>query len=309
MMTTATRTMTAVSRCVRHSPSPSDLSPERPGSAAGRALRLNSGILSPKTLSTPLSDRCPGDLEPRTAIPSGRAVSILALISSTRAMKFGLRLDLHRARPRNVDIIHGGNASRPRRHHDDAICKKDRFSNRMGDEGDRLPRLHPDFLNEQFISSRVNASSAPKGSSINSTDGSTARLLTIDSALLHAARKLAREFVFEALEIDPFEQMLDPLHVGAAALQLERERDVLEQIAPRQEIGVLKDHRDLRMRLGDDFVAKPNPAATSDHADLPSTTAASSCRSPRALECRGTRLREPRATPLRARAPSRSLVA
>src|SRR6185437_14678415 len=144
MMITATRTMIAVSKCVRDSPRPSDLSPERPGSFAGAAFRLNSGIWSPKTLSTPLSNRS-GDFKPGSARPASVDPGLDFEHSGDEV---GLRLNLDLPRPRKVDIIHGGYASRPRRHHHDTVGKEDRFSNRMGDEGDRLPRLHPDFLNE-----------------------------------------------------------------------------------------------------------------------------------------------------------------
>src|SRR6202044_3466071 len=78
--------------------------------------------------------------------------------------------------------------------------------------------------------------------------------------LLHSARELARKLVLEALQIDPLEQMIDPLRVRAAPLQLKGQRDVLEEIAPRQEVGVLKDHRDLGVRFGDHVLSEPNPA-------------------------------------------------
>src|SRR4029077_5130662 len=124
MMITATSTMIAVSKCVRDWPRPSDLRPERPGSSAGAAFRLNSGIWSPKTLSTPLSD-CSGDLKPGSA----RSAAVDPRLDFEHAGdEIGLRLNVHRPRSRNVDIVHSGNESWPRRHHHYPVCKENRFS-------------------------------------------------------------------------------------------------------------------------------------------------------------------------------------
>jgi len=47
----------------------------------------------------------------------------------------------------------------------------------------------------------------------------------------------------------------DPLLIGPRPLDLEWKRDVVGEIAPGQEIGVLEDHRDLWVRLDDPIAA------------------------------------------------------
>src|SRR5205085_10666428 len=64
-------------------------------------------------------------------------------------------------------------------------------------------------------------------------------------ALLHAAGELAREGPVEAGEARLVDQALDPVDRHRLLLDLERELDVLAQVAPGQEVRLLKDHPDL----------------------------------------------------------------
>ena len=102
----------------------------------------------------------------------------------------------------------------------------------------------------RFISSRVKASRAPNGSSIRSSDGIEGQAAHDRGALLHAARELARVFGLETIEADPAQQALDAVPVLCCfqALDLERQLDVPDHGTPRQKVGVLEHHADLRVR-------------------------------------------------------------
>src|SRR5271165_1724333 len=135
MMITATRAITAVSRCVRLPPNPNERIPAMLGSPAS-ALRLNSGILSPRTLSTQVSEvsrraEGSGDRDPRR----GSAAAVDSGLDLKHAgYEIRLRLDLDRPRPGNVYVVDRRDAARSRRHDDDAVGKKDRLRNRVGNE-------------------------------------------------------------------------------------------------------------------------------------------------------------------------------
>src|SRR5271165_2856047 len=123
MMMTATRAITAVSRCVRLPPRPNERIPAIPGSSAA-ALRLNSGILSPRTLSTQVSEVSRGAAKGSGDRDSGRGSA--AAVDSGFDLKhagyeIGLRLDLDRPRPGNVYVVDRRDAAWPRRHDDDAV--------------------------------------------------------------------------------------------------------------------------------------------------------------------------------------------
>ena len=108
----------------------------------------------------------------------------------------------------------------------------------------------------RFISSRVKASSAPNGSSISSTDGSTARLRTIEARCCMPPESSRGNLFSKPLRLTRSSNCSMRSMSGLRRLQFEGKRDVLEQIAPGQEIGVLEDHRDFGVRLGDDVVAR-----------------------------------------------------
>ena len=74
-------------------------------------------------------------------------------------------------------------------------------------------------------------------------------------ALLHAARQLARVGALEAGQPHLLEQHRDALLVDGSLLDLERELDVLAQVAPGQEVRVLEHHPDLRGSRPDDGAA------------------------------------------------------
>src|ERR1700677_2660593 len=249
MMMIATRTITRISRRVRLPPMAKELSPDRPAPSAS-TFRLNSGILSPRTLSTlPLRWRTPSSDRETRGLGWPSVDARLDLQHPRDELWSGL--DVDRTRARNVDIVDRGDAARPRRHHDDAVGQEDRLRYRMSDEDDRLACLHPDFLDQQI---HFVAGESVEGAErlVHQQHGGVDREAPDDrGALLHAAGEFARHLVFEPLEIDALEQPRDALQVRPAAFDLEGKRDVLQQVAPGQQVGVLKDHRDFGMRLHD----------------------------------------------------------
>jgi hypothetical protein len=96
------------------------------------------------------------------------------------------------------------------------------------------------------------ASSAPNGSSISSTEGSSASARDAD-ALLHPAGNLVRIVVLEAAETDQPDHLGDPGGSLArlVAAHLEPEADILLDRAPGEQIEMLKDHGARLVRPGD----------------------------------------------------------
>ena len=93
------------------------------------------------------------------------------------------------------------------------------------------------------ICSRVISSSAPNGSSMSSSRGCSASDAGDRDALLHAAGELVGVAVGEVGEADELEQLGDRASRGrpdADAVQLERQRDVRGDRAPRQQAGLLE---------------------------------------------------------------------
>ena len=99
----------------------------------------------------------------------------------------------------------------------------------------------------RFISSRVKASSAPNGSSISSSEGSTESARTIEARCCMPPESSRGILGLEAGEADPAQQAVDPAGSGAGVPDLERQIDVLLQGAPGQEVGLLEHHADLRV--------------------------------------------------------------
>src|SRR5438552_2176624 len=104
-------------------------------------LRLNSGILLPSALFTRLS--LSGNRNTRGSVES---MHDARLDGEDTLDEIRPRLDLDWPRPRNIDIVNGGDPARPCRHHRNAVGEKDRLGDRMGNESDGLARFHPDFL-------------------------------------------------------------------------------------------------------------------------------------------------------------------
>src|SRR5690606_24635751 len=80
-------------------------------------------------------------------------------------------------------------------------------------------------------------------------------------ALLHAAGELAGEFALKPFKADALEQLLNALEVRRLLLDFKGKLDIAPQITPRQEVRLLKDHRNFGVGLVDDIVAKRDLAA------------------------------------------------
>ena len=146
----------------------------------------------------------------------------------------------------------------------------------MRDEDDGLARLHPDFLDQQVhLVAREGVERAER--LVHQQHGRIDREAAHDrGALLHAAREFARDIWSRSpSRLTRSSSLAMRSWSGARPLDLERKRDVLGEIAPGQQIGVLKDHRDLGMRLGDRARCRAGSRRRSGRAGRPSTTAAS----------------------------------
>ena len=131
----------------------------------------------------------------------------------------------------------------------------------MGDEGDGLAGLHPDLLDEEVhlvAGEGVERAERLVHQQDRRVDGEAA---DDRGALLHAAGQFARILVVEAGQPDAVEELVDPLAIGPLAFQFEGKLDVLLERPPRQQIRILEDHRDLRMRPGDGLAVDRDPAA------------------------------------------------
>src|SRR5215207_8543604 len=152
------------------------------------------------------------------------------------------------ARTGKVDIEDVRDTSRPRSEYDDAVRQQDRFADVMGHEDDGLAGLHPELLDQEvhFVTGeRIERAERL----IHQDDLGIEREAAYDAgALLHAAGELAGKLGLEAFETDFHQQGLDAVLVWLRVdlLDLEGEFDVLLQIAPRQKVGLLEDHADLR---------------------------------------------------------------
>ena len=113
-----------------------------------------------------------------------------------------------------------------------------------------------------FISSRVKASSAPKGSSISSTEGLNDRAAHDRGALLHAARQFARIASAEAVEADAVRAVRRSRRGRALVPLISKGKlDVGVEVAPGQQVGVLEHHADLGVRPVDRLAVEQDLAA------------------------------------------------
>ncbi len=130
---------------------------------------------------------------------------------------------------------------------------------------------------------RVISSSAANGSSSSSRSGLGHQRARERGAHAHAARELRRIAaggVGETDLLDRLARAVEPFRARDTA-ELERQRDVVEQVAPRQQVGVLEDvgdrrvlgrfrrWRDGRSRTMVPRVGRSRPAISRSSVDLP----------------------------------------
>jgi hypothetical protein len=112
-----------------------------------------------------------------------------------------------------------------------------------------------------FISSRVKASSAPNGSSINRTAGSLASARTMEARCCMPPD--SSRGILSPKPPSPTRSRsvsIRSLRRGACPADLERQLDVLADRPPGQQIGLLEHHADARVRTGDPLLAKGDGA-------------------------------------------------
>ena len=171
------------------------------------------------------------------------------------------RLDVDGPWPRQVDVVDLGDPSGAGRHDGDAIGEEDRLGDGVGDEGDGLSGLHPDLLDEKVHFIARECVEGAEGLVHQKHRGIDRQASHDRGALLHAARQLPRKLVLETRQADAVEELVDPLPFRRLALDLEGQLDVLLEISPGQEVGILEDHRDFGMRLRHGLVAQHDGAA------------------------------------------------
>ena len=106
------------------------------------------------------------------------------------------------------------------------------------------------FWMSRFISSRVKASSAPNGSSIRITSGSSERQRTMLARCCMPPESSRGNFFSNPARPTSSSRpaMRSLIRLRVDLLDLEREVDVLHQVPPGQQVRVLEDHADLRAR-------------------------------------------------------------
>jgi hypothetical protein len=152
--------------------------------------------------------------------------------------------ELERARPRQCDLDHLLDAARPCRHHHDLVAEQDRLVDRVGDEQDGLAGLiedtqqfllHHDLcLGVQRRERFVHQQDRPF-----QDEGAGER-----DALAHAAGKLTRQVILEAVQPDRGDELagaLMALRFGDT-FHLEAEGNVIDDAAPREQVEVLPHH-------------------------------------------------------------------
>jgi hypothetical protein len=135
--------------------------------------------------------------------------------------------------------------------HHDAVRKEQRLLDGMGDEDDGRVRLHPDLLHQPVHLLAREGVERAEGL-VHQEDRRAQRQRPHDGrALLHPSRQLAREAGLEPLEFHPVQEVVDPVAIRGAALDLEGEEDVAHQRPPGQQVRLLEDQPDVGMRPGD----------------------------------------------------------
>ncbi len=185
------------------------------------------------------------------------------------------------ARPRQHDIDRLAHAARPRRHRIDAVGKHHRLVDVVRHEEDGLPRLRPSRSTSRCIRRRVSASSAPKGSSISSTSGSTASARAISSRCRIAPRELGGVVAGEVLELRqrqerrhrrvqvavaaPVRAQLQPISNVRRDGDQRKSAGCSNTIIARARVRVSARRRTARARRGARDTPPPSPAACSCH--------------------------------------------
>ena len=121
-----------------------------------------------------------------------RPAKIRPRTSSLARLEARIELHLHRARPRQVDRQHAGDAPGPRRHDHHAVGEQDRLRDAVGDEQDGLAPLVPDAQQLQaHLLARHGVQRAER--LVHQEQARIGQQRPADGhALLHAARQLAR---------------------------------------------------------------------------------------------------------------------
>ena len=108
----------------------------------------------------------------------------------------------------NLDGNDLGDAPGARRQHDHTIRKHHRFRDRMGDERTVFGCSRQMRISSRVSSSRVSASSAPKGSSMSRMSGSCTSARQMPARICMPPDSSRGYFALEAVEADELQQAL-----------------------------------------------------------------------------------------------------
>ena len=155
--------------------------------------------------------------------------------------------DLEGARPREVDVESLDHARRPRREHDHAVGEEHRLADPVGDKEHRLFRLLPDAQELEVHPLPGQGVEGAEGLVHQQQLGVVNEGAGDGDALLHAAGELLGIAALEALEAHQLEKTPRlGLQRGAVHLEdLDGQQDIVEDLAPVQQQGLLKDKADL----------------------------------------------------------------
>src|SRR3990170_499909 len=155
---------------------------------------------------------------------------------------------LHVARPGHRDAVLGDERAGRRRHQDHAVGEERGLAHVVGHEHERVPGLGPHLLElalEDLARLRVEGGERLVGEQDLGLAGERPRER---GALPHPARELVRLRLREPAEVHP----VQPVHRAVLALvlrqpeHLEGELDVVPHVHPREQRGLLEQHRAVR---------------------------------------------------------------
>ena len=151
---------------------------------------------------------------------------------------------LHRARIARrgegfdeIEVVARDDAARPRRHDDKMRAEEQSLFDGMGDEEDLLPRTVP-HVDEQFLHLLARQAVERAERLVHEQDGGVGGERAGDAdALAHAARQFVWGGVSEVLQTDQAQQLLRTGEAlrPAHARELQPERDILDDVLPRQQ--------------------------------------------------------------------------
>src|SRR5690606_6273479 len=158
---------------------------------------------------------------------------------------------LQRTRPFEGNAVDIPDASWAGRHHHNPVGQEDRLINRVGYQYDGGSGVEVDLLDQVVHFLAGEGVERPERFVHQENGRLEGQRPDQGDPLLHAAREFSWHALAETLQADPVHQLVYPGLVGLLALYLERKANVGVDGAPREKIGILDHHADVRMGPAD----------------------------------------------------------